>query len=51
MPPKDYMSVRIEPELREKIANIAMQKHRSLSAQARMMLIKAIKEFDNEDRN
>jgi hypothetical protein len=51
MPPKDYMTVRIEPELRDKIANIAMQEHRSLSAQARMMLIKAIKEFDNEGRN
>jgi hypothetical protein len=51
MPPKDYMTVRIEPELRDKIANIAMQEHRSLSAQARMMLIKAIREFDNEGRN
>jgi hypothetical protein len=51
MPPKDYMTVRIEPELRDKIANIAMQEHRSLSAQARMMLIKAIKEFDNDSRN
>ena len=46
MPPKDYMTVRIEPELRDKIANIAKKEHRSVSAQARMMLIKAIKEFD-----
>lgn len=51
MPHKDYMTVRIEPELRKKISNIATQEHRSLSAQARMMLIKAIKEFDNEGRN
>ena len=51
MPPKDYMNVRIEPELRDKISNIAMQEHRSLSAQARMMLIKAVKEFDNDSRN
>lgn len=51
MPPKDYMTVRIDPELRDKIANIAMQEHRSLSAQARMMLIKAVKEFDNDSRN
>ena len=51
MPPKDYMTVRIEPELRKQIEQIAMQEHRSLSAQARMMLIKAIKEFDNEGRN
>lgn len=51
MPPKDYMTVRIDPELRDKISNIAMQEHRSLSAQARMMLIKAVKEFDNDSRN
>lgn len=51
MPPKDYMTIRIEPELRDKIANIAMQEHRSLSAQARMMLIKAVKELDDAPRN
>lgn len=52
MPPKDYMTVRIEPELRERIAKIAMQEHRSLSAQARMMLIRAVqKEEENAERN
>jgi hypothetical protein len=51
MPPKDYMTVRIEPELHDKIAKVAKDEHRSVSAQARMMLIKAIKEFDNEGRN
>jgi hypothetical protein len=51
MPPKDYMTVRIEPELREKIAQIAKEEYRSVSAQARMMLIRAIKEFDNDSRN
>lgn len=51
MPPKDYMTVRIEPELRDKIAKIAKDEHRSVSAQARMMLIKAIKEIENAENN
>ena len=51
MPPKDYMTVRIEPELREKIAQIAKDEHRSISAQARMMLIKAVKDTENAERN
>lgn len=51
MPPKDYMTVRIEPELRDKIAKIARDEHRSISAQARMMLIKAVKDTENAERN
>lgn len=52
MPPKDYMTVRIEPELRDKIAKIAKDEHRSLSAQARLMLHRAVqKEEENEGRN
>lgn len=51
MPPKDYMTVRIEPELRDKITQIAKQEHRSVSAQARMMLIKAVKDAENAERN
>jgi len=51
MPPKDYMTVRIEPELRDKIAKIAKDEHRSVSAQARMMLIKSIKEIENAENN
>lgn len=51
MPPKDYMTVRIEPELRDKIAKIAKDEHRSISAQARMMLIKAVKDMDNAENN
>lgn len=52
MPPKDYMTVRIEPELRARIEKIAMQEHRSLSAQARMMLIRSVqKEEENANRN
>lgn len=51
MPTKDYMTVRIEPELRDKIAKIAKNEHRSLSAQARMMLIKSVKDIENEGRN
>ena len=47
MPPKDYMTVRIEPELRDKIANIAKKEHRSVSAQARMMLIKAVEDMED----
>lgn len=43
----DYVTVRIEPELREKIQKVAKEEHRSVSAQVRMMLIKAIKETDN----
>ena len=52
VPPKDYMTVRIEPELRKQIEKIAMQEHRSLSAQARLMLHRAVqKEEENEGRN
>lgn len=51
MPPKDYMTVRIEPELRDKIAQIAKSEHRSISAQARMMLIKSVKDIENAERN
>lgn len=51
VPPKDYMTVRIEPELRDKIAKIARDEHRSISAQARMMLIKAVKDTENAERN
>lgn len=52
MPPKDYMTVRIEPELRARLEKIAMQEHRSLSAQARLMLHRAVqKEEENEGRN
>lgn len=48
VPPKDYMTVRIEPELRARLEKIAIQEHRSLSAQARLMLHRAIqKEEDN----
>lgn len=47
VPPKDYMTVRIEPELRKKIEQIAKEEHRSVSAQARMMLIKSIEEKNN----
>jgi hypothetical protein len=47
MPPKDYMTVRIEPEIRARIEKIAKEEHRSVSAQARMMLIKAIEEKNN----
>ena len=47
VPPKDYMTVRIEPELRKQIEQIAKEEHRSVSAQARMMLIKAIEEKNN----
>lgn len=52
VPPKDYMTVRIEPELRARLEKIAMQEHRSLSAQARLMLHRAIqKEEENAERN
>jgi hypothetical protein len=51
MPPKDYMTIRIEPELREKITKIANEQHRSFSAQARMMLIKSVKDIENAERN
>ena len=52
MPPKDYMTVRIEPELRARIEKIAQEQHRSLSAQARLMLHHAVqKEEENAERN
>ena len=52
VPPKDYMTVRIEHELRARLEKIAMQEHRSLSAQARLMLHRAVqKEEENEGRN
>jgi hypothetical protein len=52
MPPKDYMTVRIEPELRARIEKIAQEQHRSLSAQARLMLHRAVqKEEENAERN
>ena len=51
MPPKDYMTVRIEPELRDKIAKIAKEEHRSISAQARMMLIKSVKDMENAENH
>ena len=52
VPPKDYMTVRIEPELRARLEKIAMQEHRSLSAQARLMLHRAVqKEEENAERN
>lgn len=47
----DFITVRIEPELRDKIAKIARDEHRSISAQARMMLIKAVKDTENAERN
>ncbi len=50
MPPKDYMTVRVEPELRQKIRQIAMEEQRSVSAQMRMMIIKAVKELDDAQR-
>lgn len=46
----EFISIRIEPDLREKIEQIAKAEHRSISAQARMMLIKAVKELDNEHK-
>ena len=52
MPPKDYMTVRIEPELPARIEKIAQEQHRSLSAQARLMLHRAVqKEEENAERN
>ena len=51
VPPKDYMTVRIEPELRKQIEQIAKEEHRSVSAQARMMLIKTVKDTENAERN
>ena len=48
MPPKEYMTVRVDRELREKIEQIAKAEHRSISAQARMMLIKAVEGVENE---
>lgn len=48
MPPKEYMTVRVDRELREKIEQIAKAEHRSISAQARMMLIKAVEGVKNE---
>jgi hypothetical protein len=51
MPPKDYMTVRVEPELRQKIRQIAMEEQRSVSAQMRIMIIKAVKELDDAPRN
>jgi hypothetical protein len=50
MPSKAYLSVRVEDELRAKLQQIAKQEHRSISAQARMMLIKAVEERDNEHK-
>lgn len=50
MPPKEYMTVRVDSDLRNKIEQIAKAEHRSISAQARMMLIKAVKELDNEHK-
>lgn len=48
----EFITFRMEPELRKKIAQIAMQEHRSLSAQARLMLHRAVqKEEENEGRN
>lgn len=44
----EFISIRIEPDLREKIEQIAKAEHRSISAQARMMLIKAVEERNNE---
>lgn len=51
MPPTDYMTVRIEPELRAKIAKLAEEEHRSVSAQARMMIIKAMKDSENANHH
>lgn len=39
---KDYMTVRIEPELRDRLKAIAEREHRSLAAQARLMIYRAI---------
>lgn len=44
----EFISIRIESDLWLKIEQIAKAEHRSISAQARMMLIKAVKELDNE---
>lgn len=52
MASKEYMTVRIEPELRERIARIADREHRSLSAQMRLMLHRAVqKEEENAERS
>ena len=48
----EFISIRIEPELRARIEKIAQEQHRSLSAQARLMLHRAVqKEEENEGRN
>lgn len=46
----EFISIRIESDLWLKIEQIAKAEHRSISAQARMMLIKAVKEMDNEHK-
>ena len=46
----EFISIRIESDLWLKIEQIAKAEHRSISAQARMMLIKAVKELDNEHK-
>lgn len=48
----EFITVRIEPELRARIEKIAQEQHRSLSAQARLMLHRAVqKEEENAERN
>lgn len=39
---KNYITVRIEPELRDRLKAIAEREHRSLAAQARLMIYRAI---------
>ena len=46
----EFISIRIESDLWLEIEQIAKAEHRSISAQARMMLIKAVKELDNEHK-
>lgn len=46
----EFISIRIESDLWLKIEQIAKAEHRSISAQARMMLIKAVKELGNEHK-
>jgi len=52
MPRKaEYMTIRITKEVRDKLAAIAEQQHRSISCQALDMLVKSIQEFENAKRD
>ena len=47
----EYMTIRITKEIRDRLATIADQEHRSIASQALTLLIKAMKDYEDAKGN